>query len=439
MNIAEATRSRLVGAIGTMTPTDFSKDPGKHFTRNRKLPFQELLFLKVSSAKGSLPEELRHFHLSKEVSPEDAPSKSSYIQQCGKLSEDAFPTLLHKFNDACSPPALFQGHQLIACDGSGFAFHSDWDWDAYVRGEHGYFAVHFVALYDLISRKYIDAEIQAGRFKNEHEAICNLTDRQKSTNTKKILVTDRGFGSYNFYLHAEGIGAFYLVRITESRARSLLGKERFAELGEPFDVTATRHLVRHHRKSEYLHQDCLDDYRFISSSTQFDFLKHGKSGEIPLTVRIVRVKIKEGVYEYLATNLGRAEFPLLALKEIYRLRWGIETSFRDLKHTLGAEKFRSRQREFVIQEIWSRMILYNFCMEIVNQAVLKKQGCKYVYRINIAQALKTCHEFLRACRHVRKSMDVIGWILKAEPCPVREGRNFPRKKKHQGAQSFNYR
>ncbi|MBQ1510862.1 MAG: transposase, partial [Selenomonadaceae bacterium] len=275
---------RLVGAIGTMTPTDFSKDPGKHFTRNRKLPFQELLFLKVSSAKGSLPEELRHFHLSKEVSPEDAPSKSSYIQQCGKLSEDAFPTLLHKFNDACNPPALLQGHQLIACDGSGFAFHSDWDWDAYVRGEHGYFAVHFVALYDLISRKYIDAEIQAGRFKNEHEAICNLTDRQKSTNTKKILVADRGFGSYNFYLHAEGIGAFYLVRITESRARSLLGKERFAGLGEPFDVTVTRHLVRHHRKSEYLHQDCLDDYRFISSSTQFDFLKHGESGEIPLTV-----------------------------------------------------------------------------------------------------------------------------------------------------------
>ena len=103
------------------------------------------------------------------------------------------------------------------------------------------------------------------------------------------------------------------------------------------------------------------------------------------------------------------------------------------------ERANKLGREFVIQEIWSRMILYNFCMEIVNQAVLKKQGCKYVYRINIAQALKTCHEFLRACRYVRKSIDVIGWILKADPCPVREGRNFPRKKKHQGAQSFNYR
>ena len=74
MNIAEATRSRLVGAIDTMTPTDFSKDPGKHFIRNRKLPFQALLLLKISSAKGSLPEEIRHFHVSKGVSPEDAPS-----------------------------------------------------------------------------------------------------------------------------------------------------------------------------------------------------------------------------------------------------------------------------------------------------------------------------------------------------------------------------
>jgi len=439
MNIAEAARSRLVGAIDTMTPTDYSKAPGKCFIRERKLPFHDLLFFKVSSAKDSLPEELRRFHLSKEAAPEDAASKSAYIQQSAKLSEEALPTLLHRFNDACSPPALFHGYQLLACDGSGFTFHSDWDWDAYVRGKNGYFAVHLVAFYDLLSKKYVDAEIQPARFKNEHEAICTLADRQNATNNKKLLIADRGLGSYNFYLHAEKVGTSYLVRLTEARARSLLGKELLDRLGQSFDVTVTRHLVRHHRKSEYLHQDHLDDYRVISSSTQFDFLKHGESGEIALTTRIVRVKIAEGVYEYLATNLNRAEFPILSLKEIYRLRWGIETSFRDLKHILGAEKFRSRHRELVIQEIWSRMILYNFCMEIINQVELKKQGCKYVYRINIAQALKICHEFLRACRHVRTSMNVPGWILKAEPCPVREGRSFPRNKKHQGAQSFNYR
>ena len=36
MNIAESTLTCLVGAIDTMTPTEFSKAPGTYFTRNRK-------------------------------------------------------------------------------------------------------------------------------------------------------------------------------------------------------------------------------------------------------------------------------------------------------------------------------------------------------------------------------------------------------------------
>jgi hypothetical protein len=82
------------------------------------------------------------------------------------------------------------------------------------------------------------------------------------------------------------------------------------------------------------------------------------------------------------------------------MRWGIETSFRFLKVTLGAEHFHSRKRELVIQEVWSRMILYNFCMEITNHAEavmrIKEQQKKwrYVYKLNISEALKTCHDFL---------------------------------------------
>lgn len=45
----------------------------------------------------------------------------------------------------------------------------------------------------------------------------------------------------------------------------------------------------------------------------------------------------------------------------YHLRWGIETSFRDLKHTKGAIHLHSKKTEFVALELWSRLILYNFC------------------------------------------------------------------------------
>ena len=40
MNIAESTLTCLVGAIDTMTPTEFSKAPGTYFTRNRKAGFK---------------------------------------------------------------------------------------------------------------------------------------------------------------------------------------------------------------------------------------------------------------------------------------------------------------------------------------------------------------------------------------------------------------
>lgn len=436
-HIAESARSCLVDAIDTMTPTEFSKSPGVHFTRSRKLSFRQLLLFLVSSAKGSIPEELRRFYASRSAMPGDAPSRSAFIQQRAKLSEQAMPALLQRFNSKFQP-RLFRGFQLLACDGSELAFHSGWDWDARVTGPGGYYAVHLVALYDLLSRKYTDAVIQPARLKNEHEAICQLAQRLDGA-AKRILTADRGFGSYNFYLHAGKAGVRYLVRITEKKAQGILGEELFRRLDASPDITVTRRLVRHQRKSEYLHPEERDACRFIGPSTQFDFLEPGKAGEVPVTIRIARVKIGEDSYEYLATDLPPAEFSLLELKDLYRLRWGIETSFRDLKHTLGAEKFRSRHREFVIQELWARMILYNFCMEIANQVSLRKRSCKYVYRINIAQALKVCHEFLCSCEELRRGMDVPGWILKAEASPVRDGRKWKRKPRHHGAQRFNYR
>ena len=45
---------------------------------------------------------------------------------------------------------------------------------------------------------------------------------------------------------------------------------------------------------------------------------------------------------------------------LYGLRWGIETSFRELKHVLGAKNFHAKEREYIEMEIWARLILYNF-------------------------------------------------------------------------------
>lgn len=131
-----------------------------------------------------------------------------------------------------------------------------------MRGPNKYFGVHMVALYDLMSHKYVDAEIQPSRLKNEYEGICLLCKRQQTSGPRRLLVADRGFGSYNFYVHAQNTENTFLVRLSKTQAQSIAsGAAQLRQLGETFDVCLNLHLVRHHRKTQYLHQDDLASYR----------------------------------------------------------------------------------------------------------------------------------------------------------------------------------
>ena len=85
-------------------------------------------------------------------------------------------------------------------------------------------------------------------------------------------------------------------------------------------------------------------YRFLVSNSVFDFLPKGSKASYPLKFRIVRIRISENQYETLVTNLWNDEFPAEDIKKIYKLRWGIETSFRELKYHVGLIAFHSKKR-----------------------------------------------------------------------------------------------
>ena len=75
-------------------------------------------------------------------------------------------------------------------------------------------------------------------------------------------------------------------------------------------------------------------YRYICKAVPFDYITDGRP-EYHMRLRVARFRIAEGVYENIITNLPSDEFSLEQIKDIYHLRWGQETSFRDLKHTIG--------------------------------------------------------------------------------------------------------
>lgn len=93
-------------------------------------------------------------------------------------------------------------------------------------------------------------------------------------------------------------------------------------------------------------------------------------------LRLVRFQLDTGEYECIVTNLGKDRFPPEKIKELYRLRWGIETSFRKLKYNIGVSNLHSKKAEYVEQEIYARIIMYNFCESVTAHVTVKQKDQK---------------------------------------------------------------
>lgn len=83
-----------------------------------------------------------------------------------------------------------------------------------------------------------------------------------------------------------------------------------------------------------------------------------------MKLRIVRFLLDTGEYETIVTSQNRSKFSPAKIKELYHLRWGIETSFRTLKYAIGMTSFHAKKEESIKQEIFARLMMFNFCSRI---------------------------------------------------------------------------
>ena len=156
-----------------------------------------------------------------------------------------------------------------------------------------------------------------------------------------------------------------------------------------------------------------------------------------LSFRIIRFPIGSNSYEIIITNLDRNIFDVKKIKEIYHLRWGIETSFRELKYAIGLTSFHARKPDFIKQEIYARLLLYNYCELITTHVIKQMKNNDKTKQVNFTIAIYICREYLRNKRNLSPP-DVINLIEK-HVLPVRPGRKDPRKVKPQASVSFLYR
>lgn len=127
----------------------------------------------------------------------------------------------------------------------------------------------------------------------------------------------------------------------------------------------------------------------------------------------------------------------MLIRHPFPLRWGIETSFRELKYSIGLTSFHARKVDYIKQEVFARLLLYNFCELITTHVVLQMQDKSKTKQVNFTIGIYICREFLRQKRQLSPP-DVIK-LIERHILPVRPGRKDPRKVKPQASVSFLYR
>ena len=434
MSFPQKVKSTLWAVVDAMACNTslFVKNPGKDFTRDRKLGFVQLIHFFFCMGSGCINHELlKYFYFL----PDEVPTASAFIRQRAKLLPETFHHILTQFNLRFPPKGLWGRYSLIAADGCEFniarnpqdpsTFHP-----ASGRSKKGFNSLHTISLYDLLSKRYLDVVIQPGRHKNEFAALCQLIDRYIYGGCP-IFVADRGFASYNIFAHALEKGCFFAIRAKDVNTRRLLEAD---SLPQQIDKWADVIFTRSNSKKKRLHPELAPFYRYICKAVPFDFITDS-CPEYPMRLRVVRFQIAEGVYENIITNLPSDEFSLEQIKHIYHLRWGQETSFRDLKHTIGTANFHSKSPEYIGFEILCRMTLYNFCTIITMEVPIKKRTGKWEYQVNLSMAIKICFEFLSDRMGPGSVNDLISrYIL-----PIRPDRTYARQLRFQVPASFAYR
>lgn len=401
-------------------PETYARHPGRDFTRPRTLTFETVISLLLTMSENSIGKVL----IGRFQNSEKTPSASAFVQQRQKLLPAAMELLFQRFTACLRPAEHFQGYRLLAADGSDLKSAAyPGDPASYRPGterRHGWNLWHLNALFDLQNGIYTDVIVQKEHEKNEKSALCAMVDRS-SVPGPVILLADRGYEACNNLSHLEKKGWNYLIRLRDKNRTVAYGLKLpdAARFDIPVQITLGRLTAR---QLEARGIAVPEPYYHVPPQMTFDDLEPKSTAFATLSFRIVRIETENGGTGLLMTNLDPERFPPAALKRLYAMRWGIETSFRSLKYAVGLIHLHAKKPNLVLQEIFAGFLIFNFTQASIWAVDASNGASKYKRHINFSDAVFACCILLRGL-----ISDPLP-LLRRKLLPLRPGRTAPRPK-----------
>lgn len=405
--------------------------PNSAFTRTKKISFAQTMLFPMLAGAGNVATELMDF-----FDEDSLPFPSAMVQRRNQVKSEAFKTLFNEFTKKLPTPKTFHGYQLIACDGVRLNLpYNPYDEDTFIqeiKGRKGINQIHLNCMYDILNDLFLDASLQPVRKINERYAFCEFLGNQLTRNPgqKKIFIADRGYVSYNVLANLVHNGQLGIIRAPKHFVKALCKNAIALDDEVSLDKVITIHIGRSQARKFMRYEN----YHYMEPALRYDFLERGSKEVDRLQLRVLKFPISENSFEYIVTTLPSYAFPLDKIKELYHMRWSIETAYRHLKYAGNMVHIHSLKKEFLKQEIYGKLTFYNFSAALVamNESAQKTTD-KYTYIVNHTHAQKICLRFLRGS--IQKVEEMIARYL----VPVRPGRKFERNLRRQSADTLHYR
>jgi len=388
------------------------------FTRNRKQSFHSTVVFMINFLTKSLSVEIANFISFIKYNMPGASingfTKSAFVQYRKKIKPEVFKSLSDSlieefYTDNDESIKLWNGFRLLAVDGSRLVLPDTAELESIYgrtrnQSETGVIQARISVLYDVLNRFAIDgilAPLSTG------ESVLAL-NHLAFAKTKDLIIFDRGYPSFNLiYEHFEK-GVDFLIRV----------KADFSNITREFYQSGLQSAIARMQPGKNIK---LSDKSYSKNTFK--------------EVRLVRVELPDGEAEILITSLfDSKKYPDYIFKELYFLRWGVETFYDELKNKIKIEHFSGYSEHCILQDFYAALFVSNvqslIVGEINDELAKKSTGNKYQYKVNNNLSYGFLKDRIISLFFSDKQMDVIvselKVLFKKHTIPIRPDRKYDR-------------
>jgi len=341
-------------------------------------------------------------------------TKSAFVQCRKKIKPEVFKylsdSLIEEFyTDNDDSVKLWNGFRLLSVDGSRLVLPDTPELERiYGRTKNqsstGVVQARISVLYDVLNRFAIEGCLSP---LSTGESVLALNHLSLSK-PGDLIIYDRGYPSFNLiYEHSER-GVDFLIRV----------KTDFSNVIQEFYQSGLNSAIVKIRPGK--------NTKLSDKAYSKDAFKE---------VRLIRVELASGEIEILISSLLDSEkYPDSIFKDLYFLRWGIETFYDELKNKIKAEHFSGYSPHSILQDFYTALFVSNvqslIVGEINDELAEESTATKYQYKVNNSLSYGFLKDRIITLFFSDKEMGIIvselKELFKKHTVPIRPNRKYAR-------------